>query len=62
MEIEGHPTVDLIAELEARGATRLPGTAAGPEPSTPPGTPDEAGFWLFLPGRVFATGLDDVPE
>lgn len=58
MEIEGHPTSDLITELEQRGALRVPGTPAGPDPDAP----EAAGLWLFLPPEAFLTGLDDLPE
>lgn len=64
MEIEGHPTVDLIVELEQRGALRLPGTASGPDPTTlPSADPSEGqpGLWLFLPPEAFQTGMDDLP-
>lgn len=63
MEIEGHPTQDLIEELERRGAVRANGTSAGPSPETllfvTERLGDVAGVWLFLPREVFMTGLDD---
>lgn len=65
MEIEGHPTLDLVAELEQRGAVRIPGTTSGPDPDVVPaiGGADEApGTWLFLPSVAFMTGLDELPE
>ncbi len=58
MEIEGHPTLDLITELEQRGALPVSGTAAGPDPDAP----EAAGLWLWLPPETFLTGLDDPPE
>ena len=45
MEIEGHPTLDLVTELEQRGASRVRGTETGPDPDAP----EAAGLWLFLP-------------
>lgn len=57
MEIEGHPTLDLVTELEQRGALRVRGTDAGPNPDAP----EAAGLWLFLPPETFLTGLDDPP-
>lgn len=66
MEIDGHPTQDIIDELEQRGATRMHGTNAGPRVDTlrflTEQTPEEVpGIWLFLPGEVFQTGLDEPP-
>ncbi len=58
MEIEGHPTSDLVTELEQRGALRVPGTPAGPDPDAL----EDAGLWLFLPPEAFLTGLDDLPQ
>lgn len=58
MEIEGHPTSDLVTELEQRGALRVSGTPAGPDPDALEG----AGLWLFLPPEAFLTGLDDLPQ
>lgn len=55
MEIEGHPTLDLITELEQRGARRVPGPPAGPDPDAA----EAAGLWLFLPPEAFLTGLDE---
>ncbi len=57
MEIEGHPTLDLVTELEQRGALRVHGTGAGPDPEAP----EADGLWLFLPPETFLTGLDDLP-
>ena len=66
MEIEGHPTQDLIEELERRGGIRVEGTQGGPDTDAlrfvserQPG--DVSGFWLFLPYETFMTGLDDPP-
>ena len=57
MEIEGHPTLDLVTELEQRGAFRVRGSDAGPNPDAP----EAVGLWLFLPPETFLTGLDDFP-
>lgn len=65
MEIEGHPTQDLVDELERRGALRVEGSSAGPSEETLRFVEERAGelpgFWLFLPGQVFDTGFDDLP-
>ena len=65
MEIEGHPTQDVIEELERRGAIRVDGTSSGPSPEAvrflAEGVPDVGGFWLFLPYSTFMTGLDELP-
>ncbi|HVF52406.1 MAG TPA: hypothetical protein VNC78_02240 [Actinomycetota bacterium] len=47
MEMNGHPTQDILDELVKRGAVRMPG--------------DETGSWLFLPDEIFMTGMDDPP-
>lgn len=66
MEIEGHPTQDLIEELERRGAMRLDGSSSGPSVDTlrfvVERAGDVAGFWLFLPLQTFDTGFDHVPQ
>ena len=65
MEIEGHPTQDVVEELERRGAVRVDGTSAGPRVEAlrfvAERYDDTPGFWLFLPREVFQTGLDDLP-
>jgi hypothetical protein len=65
MEIEGHPTQDLIEELERRGGLRLEGSADGPAAEALRFVADRLGstkgFWLFLPYEAFMTGVDDVP-
>jgi hypothetical protein len=66
LEIEGHPTQDLIEELERRGASRIEGTSDGPQPESvrfiAERMGDAAGFWLFLPYNAFLTGVDDFPS
>ena len=63
MEIEGHPTQDLIEELERRGALRVPGSTAGPQSEAvvflQERLGDVTGLWMFLPRETFMTGLDD---
>ena len=65
MEIDGHPTQDLIEELERRGSVRLNGTTAGPEPESlrflAERAPDIDGQWLFLPRETWQTGFDEPP-
>jgi hypothetical protein len=65
MEIEGHPTQDLLEELERRGALRLAGTTSGPHADSlrfvSERVGDVAGLWLFLPYEVFDTGFDEPP-
>ncbi len=66
MEIDGHPTQDMIEELEQRGAVRMLGSTSGPRIDTlrflTEQNPEEAaGIWLFLPQQVFQTGLDETP-
>jgi hypothetical protein len=65
MELEGHPTHDLIEELERRGALRLDGSTAGPDPDSVRFLHERAGeipgSWLFLPTQVYATGFDELP-
>jgi hypothetical protein len=63
MEIEGHPTQDLIEELERRGALRVAGSTAGPQADTLRFLEERLGtangVWLFLPQQAFMTGFDD---
>ena len=65
MEIEGHPTQDLLEELERRGALRAAGASAGPRVDSirfvTERLGDAEGFWLFVPRESFMTGLDDPP-
>lgn len=66
MELEGHPTRDLIEELERRGALRADGSASGPNVEAvrfiAEHSGDSSGFWMFLPRETFLTGMDDVPS
>ena len=65
MELDGHPTQDMIEEFERRGAVRLAGTSAGPRVDglrfLNERMADAPGFWLFLPLDAFDTGFDDTP-
>lgn len=63
MEIEGHPTQDILEELERRGAIRITGSSAGPNAETVRFVGERLGevpgMWIFLPKESFMTGLDD---
>ena len=65
MEIEGHPTQDLLEELERRGAIRVDGRSTGPLTETlrflTEKVGDVPGLWAFLPHEAFNTGLDEPP-
>ncbi len=66
MEIDGHPTQDLIDELERRGAVRVAGTAGGPRVEAlrflNERVGDAPGYWMFLPYETFDTGFDEIPR
>jgi hypothetical protein len=66
MEIEGHPSQDLVEELERRGALRIDGTTGGPNEDAVRFLTERAGespgFWMFLPREAFQTGFDEIPE
>jgi hypothetical protein len=63
MEIEGHPTQDILEELERRGAVRILGSSGGPPQETTAFLTerfgDVDGLWIFVPRETFMTGLDD---
>ncbi len=65
MELEGHPTHDIVTELERRGALWIRGSSSGPDPddvgALARAAPGLTGSWLFLPEVVWATGMDDYP-
>ena len=65
MEIDGHPTQDMVDELVRRGAASADGTSSGPSIEAlrfiAERHDDASGFWLFLPAEAFMTGVDDVP-
>jgi hypothetical protein len=66
MEIDGHPTQDLVDELERRGALRVEGASNGPNVHSlrfvTERIGEAAGFWLFLPQETYLTGFDDLPR
>lgn len=65
MEPEGHPTQDIIEELQRRGAALYRGNAAGPDAESlalarrhvDPGP----GYWLFVPVTAWETEIDEPP-
>lgn len=63
MELDGHPTHDLVGELLARGGHLYQGTARGPDPRRqdlqPALDPNEVGLWLYLPPGAYNTGFDE---
>lgn len=61
MEIDGHPTQDMVDELCRRGGQVSPGNSLGPVSSRlgAGGTSVEKGVWLFLPGQAYDTEIDD---
>ncbi|MDP9226555.1 MAG: hypothetical protein M3P18_22490 [Actinomycetota bacterium] len=65
MEIEGHPTADLIEELQRRGGVRVAGASSGPDVEAlrfvSERFDDAPGFWMFLPRETYLTGVDDIP-
>lgn len=66
MEVEGHPTHDLITELLVRGAVRADGSSTGPRVDSirfvVERVGERPGFWLFLPQDTFDTGFDEAPR
>lgn len=66
MEIEGHPTQDLVDELQRRGALRADGSSAGPNIDAvrfiAERLTDAPGYWLFLPHETYLTGMDEIPR
>lgn len=65
MEIEGHPTQDIVEELQRRGALRLEGDTSGPNLDAlrflNERSPETGGFWMFVPADSYNTGFDDIP-
>lgn len=63
MELDGHPTQDIVEELQKRGARVFKGNEAGPD--RPELKPREdlrrQGVWVFLPREAYETGFDDSP-
>ncbi|MFN2525234.1 MAG: hypothetical protein ABR505_03075 [Actinomycetota bacterium] len=66
MEIDGHPTQDIVEELERRGALRVEGNSGGPNVQALRFLAERfesaPGFWLFLPNETFLTGFDEPPQ
>jgi hypothetical protein len=66
MEIEGHPSQDIVEELERRGALKIDGSTQGPNEEAvrflTERAADVPGFWMFLPREAFQTGFDEIPE
>jgi hypothetical protein len=65
VEIEGHPTHDLVEELERRGAVQVTGGSSGPRVDAirfvTERLGDVDGRWLFLPAETYQTGFDEIP-
>ena len=66
MEIDGHPTQDIIEELERRGAAVVAGASSGPRIDAlrflTERLGEVPGMWLFLPTQTYQTGFDDIPH
>ena len=66
MEMDGHPTQDILEELERRGAVRVEGSSTSPHEDSLrfliERIGEREGFWMFLPVEAFRTGLDDLPQ
>lgn len=63
MEIEGHPTQDIVDEMLRRGARVVPGDSEGLEATVLAGEalPASRGFWLFVPDKAYDTEIDEPP-
>jgi hypothetical protein len=65
MELDGHPTNDIIEELARRGGIAYPGNSIAPDPAALELVRRrgafERGVWIFLPGEAFETGFDEPP-
>ena len=65
MEIDGHPTQDLVEELQRRGAVPVDGSSSGPNVQAlrflAEQFSDATGFWLFLPNDAVYRGFEDQP-
>lgn len=65
MELEGHPTQDIVDELQRRGGLVYQGADSGPEPEALELARHRKsrtqGMWVFLPSEAYDTGVDDEP-
>jgi hypothetical protein len=62
MELDGHPTQDLVDELTRRGAVAVRGDAAGPDPDAVGGAvPSVPGFWMYVSEETYDTEIDEGP-
>lgn len=62
MEIDGHPTQDLVDELVRRGGVTVPGAASGPDSQAVAGRiSGNGGIWLYLSAEVYDTEIDEGP-
>ncbi|HVE76860.1 MAG TPA: hypothetical protein VND22_08885 [Actinomycetota bacterium] len=65
MELDGHPTQDIVEELQRRGGLLYQGTDMGPdeEALTLPRhrSEHERGLWVFLPTAAYETEIDEMP-
>lgn len=65
MEPEGHPTQDLVEELQRRGAALFRGTSEGPDADSlslaARRDQSEPGYWLFVPVSAWETEIDEPP-
>ena len=65
MELEGHPTQDIVEELQRRGALAYPGTDKGPDQQSMGLAirrhEERNGMWLFLAKEAYDTEIDESP-
>lgn len=63
MEVDGHPTQDMVDELLRRGARMHLGNSLGPMSTEVGGggLSIERGLWLFLPEKAYDTEIDEPP-
>jgi len=61
VETEGHPTQDLIDELQRRGAV-LHGAEDSKALDVAGVNRGQAGIWLFVPEEAWATDIDETPH
>lgn len=61
MEIDGHPTQDIVEELARRGAVLVPGDASGPDLGSATNAPQGRGFWMYVSDQTYDTEIDEGP-